>query len=120
MVGQSKKQLLHMASASGSSNTSTNPAGKRTNIERDESFPTQDASMVPVPLTSRHVNALGKRHNGLGKVARDRRHKPVAKRTKLPPPPAGGRLSLASMDLVGRVKAPTTVWMESPSKPKPG
>lgn len=86
MVGQSKKQLPDMASVLGSSNTSTNPAGKRTDIERDEAFPAEDASIVAAPLTNRHVNALEKRRNGLGKVARDRRaDKPVAKGTKLPP-----------------------------------
>ncbi|KAF5120926.1 GTP cyclohydrolase 1 [Metarhizium anisopliae] len=85
MVGQSKKQLPDMASVLGSSNTSTNPAGKRTDIERDEAFPAEDASIVAAPLTNRHVNALEKRRNGLGKMARDRRDKPVAKGTKLPP-----------------------------------
>ncbi|KJK73858.1 hypothetical protein H634G_10864 [Metarhizium anisopliae BRIP 53293] len=85
MVSQSKKQLLDMASVLGSSNTSTNSAGKRTDIERDEAFPAEDVSIVVEPLTNRHVNALEKHRNGLGKVARDRRDKPVAKGTKLPP-----------------------------------
>ncbi|EXU94765.1 GTP cyclohydrolase family protein [Metarhizium robertsii] len=58
---------------------------QRTDIERDEAFPAEDASIVAAPLTNRHVNALEKRRNGLGKVARDRRDKPVAKGTKLPP-----------------------------------
>ncbi|TWU70400.1 hypothetical protein ED733_000302, partial [Metarhizium rileyi] len=67
MVSQSKKQLLDMASVLGSSNTSTNSAGKRTDIERDEAFPAEDVSIVVEPLTNRHVNALEKHRNGLGK-----------------------------------------------------